>query len=91
MLAVLSSRQVSEWMAYHSLEPFGEQEAWWRAGQIAMTFANVMSGSKGKTFEPEDFMLRFERPVKVQTIEEHKAMLIQIFEGAKRAGKTKDG
>jgi hypothetical protein len=60
MLAEMTSAQLSEWMAYAQLEPWGEERADLRAGIIASTQANSMKGKKGKPFKPQDFMAKFE-------------------------------
>ena len=60
MLAEMTSNQLSEWMAYAQLEPWGEERADLRAGIIASTQANSMRGKKGKPFKPQDFMPRYE-------------------------------
>ena len=60
MLAEMTSAQLSEWMAYAQLEPWGEERADLRAGIIASTQANTMKGAKGKSFKPQDFMPQYE-------------------------------
>ena len=52
----MSSRELSEWMAYDRIEPFGNQ--WQQTGMIASTIANVHRDSKKRAspFQPEDFM-----------------------------------
>ncbi len=53
-----------DWQRYAALEPFDERRADLRAGIIASTFANVMTGGKkgGKMFTPHDFMPWSEKP-----------------------------
>jgi hypothetical protein len=60
LLARVSSRELTEWMAYYEMEPFGEERADLRAGIIASTVANV-NRAKGKAYKPQDFMPKFER------------------------------
>jgi hypothetical protein len=57
----LSSRTVAEWMAYASIEPFGEERADLRAGIIASVIANVNRDPKKRRepFTEFDFMPRF--------------------------------
>lgn len=45
-------------MAYAAIEPWGEEQANWRAGLITSTIANVHRDSRKKPqpFTPEDFM-----------------------------------
>lgn len=58
MLASMSSRELSEWMAYYELEPFGEGRADLRAGTVA---AVVARSAGSKSAKPSDFMPDFER------------------------------
>lgn len=52
----LSARQIAGWMAYASVEPFGELQADYRAGVISSILANVNRGSRtAKSFGPADF------------------------------------
>ena len=63
LLARVSSRELSEWMAYAKIEPFGEVRADLRAGIIASTVANTARDPKKRRrpFQPREFMPRFER------------------------------
>lgn len=55
--AQLSSSELTEWIAYASIEPFGDMRADFRAGVIASTLANVNRDPKrGKPTKPIDFM-----------------------------------
>ncbi len=78
LLGRVSSRELSEWMAYAQIEPFGEKRADLRAGIVASTMANIHRG-KRKPFNPEDFMPEFERQEKAP--EEMQALLKQMFGG----------
>jgi len=59
LLSRISSRELSEWMAYYELEPFGEERADLRAGIIAATIANVNRSKKQRAFQPAQFMPKF--------------------------------
>jgi hypothetical protein len=52
------SSELTEWQAYHNLEPWGEQKADVRAGIIASTIANVNKGKNTKAFSYENFILK---------------------------------
>jgi hypothetical protein len=52
----MSARTFAEWQAYCSLEPFGPQADFWRAGMIASMIANVNRKKNAQPFKPEDFM-----------------------------------
>lgn len=58
MLARMSSRELTEWMAYATLEPFGAERGDLRAGIVASTIANVNRDPKSRPepFAPQDFM-----------------------------------
>ena len=78
LLGRMSARELSEWMAYAQIEPFGEKRADLRSGIVASTMANIHRG-KRKPFKAEDFMPEFERQEKAP--EEMQAMLRQMFGG----------
>lgn len=64
MLERMSSSELSEWMAFFSIEgPTGEERADWRAGMVASTIANVNRDSKRqkRPYKPEDFMPKYEQ------------------------------
>jgi len=91
MLRVLTSRQLAEWMAYYSIEPFGEHAAYWRAGVIASTIANVFRGKRGKAMKPEDFTPKEPKLKEArQSPDEMAAVLKRAFRYAKRHKLTKE-
>jgi len=59
LLDRISSRELSEWMAFFGLEPFGEERADLRAGIVASTVANVNRGKGKRAFKPQEFMPQF--------------------------------
>src|SRR5690606_27802860 len=83
LLQRMSSRELSEWMAFFSLEPWGTEVEDWRAAMIAATVANGYRDPKRrrKPYEPKDFMPRYEPPKKTepQSWEEQFAIL-KMFE-----------
>lgn len=94
LLASVSSRDITEMMAFESLEPFGALPADWRAGQIAAVVANVHRDPEKPALTPADFMpaLRAaieatpsaEKP-KTMTAEDASALLDAVlFGGAPR-------
>ena len=56
MLASMSSRELSEWMAFYTIDPFDERRGDLRAGLVASTIANVHRGKNQPPFKPLDFM-----------------------------------
>ena len=76
MLSRIDSRELSEWMAYYSIEPFGEWRADLRQAITSMVIANANRSKKQRTYKVKDFM-PFDKPRKrkQQTPEEMQAML----------------
>ncbi len=60
MLRSMSSRLLTEWLAYYSLEPFGDE--WPRTALLASLIAEVNRDpdKRSEPFTPEDFMPKFE-------------------------------
>jgi hypothetical protein len=58
MLESIDSRELSEWIAYANVEPFGEDRADIRHGIACTVVANSALGSKGGA-RPADFIPRF--------------------------------
>ena len=56
----MTSAQLSEWMAFYRLEPWGEERADLRAGIVASTIANSNRGKGQKPFKVADFLPSFE-------------------------------
>lgn len=86
LYAKLTSRQVTEWQAYYSLEPFGEDMAWLRNAIIATLLVNTHRGKRGRAAKPEDFMPR--KPKPPQTPEEMKQALMTTFTAMKKQGRA---
>lgn len=57
LLSRIDARELAEWEAYYSLDPWGQERADLRAGTIAATVANSHSTSGG--FKPSDFMPQY--------------------------------
>lgn len=66
MLESISGVQLTEWMAYADLEPFGEERADLRMAIGTASLANIMyqlwTGKRDAPFKVEDFMPKFEKP-----------------------------
>jgi len=67
LLERISSRELTEWMAYAQVAPFGENIPYIGHAITASTIANVNRG-KHKPYDYTDFMPTFEK--KEQTVEE---------------------
>jgi hypothetical protein len=61
LLSEMDSRELTAWMAYESVEPFGERRANLHAGIVAATVANVNRDKHTRAFLPTDFLLEFGR------------------------------
>jgi len=58
LLQSMDSKEISEWAAYYSLEPFGYfRSADLPAAIVASTLANCNRGKNSRMFTPKDFML----------------------------------
>jgi len=84
LLARLTSRQLTEWMAFYRLEPFGERRADLRMAILAALIANVNRDPKKhrEPFTVDDFMPKFEpiaEPQQSQSWQQQKAMLQSLF------------
>lgn len=61
MLALIDSEELTEWMAFERLEPFGALADEMRLGQIAATVANVQRGKDTEPYTPAFFMPSLKR------------------------------
>ena len=61
LLQRITSRELSEWMAYESIEPFGERRSDLRMGILASLIANANRDRRKRSepYEPDDFIPRF--------------------------------
>lgn len=60
----MSAHEFAEWIAYYSLEPFGEERADLRAAIVACVIANANRDPKKRrrAFKLADFMPQFDQP-----------------------------
>lgn len=65
LLAGITSAELTEWMAFAELEPFGEERDDLRAAIVASTVAEVNRNPKKRKqpFTPQDFLPKFSREV----------------------------
>ena len=61
MLSRMSSAELTEWMAFSNIEPFGGDADYLGHAITASTVANVNRGKKGKKYEVADFIPKFEK------------------------------
>jgi len=86
MLGEISSEQLTYWMAFNFLEPFGPRAAWIRSGQIASMIGNTHLRKGARPFSPQDFM---PEPLgkarkKKQTLAEMKSILMAMAAPAEK-------
>lgn len=80
LLARISSQELSEWMIFFRLEPWGCEVEDSRAGIVAATVANVNRDKKarGKPYAPGDFMPKYDAPPKpAQTVQDQERVMGQ--------------
>ena len=87
MLASMDSKEISEWAAYYSIEPFGYfRSADLPASIIASTLANCNRTKNSKTFTPQDFMLVGEYSKKQVMEEDEMKSILQAMTGQEPTG-----
>ena len=69
LLGRTSSRELTEWMAFEQLEPFGSRASYYGHAITAATIANVYRKKGAKAYTAEDFIPKF-TPPKAQTTTE---------------------
>lgn len=64
LLDRIGSRELSEWMVYEQMEPFGDTLIDMHAAQIAYLLAETNRDTKKRKdpFKPDEFSLRFREP-----------------------------
>lgn len=65
LLSRISSRELSEWMAYFEIEPFGADAYYLGHAIVAKTVADSNRKKGSKPYKVEDFMPKFEKPKSV--------------------------
>lgn len=85
MLATMGSSELSEWMAFDSLEPFGERRADLRAGIVASTVANSGMRPPRNPARAIDFMpfMEPDAPVKLADPVAHGNLIAKTLFGSK--------
>ena len=89
MLEDLSSRQISEWIEYANLEPFGSMFDLLLCNRLVATILNVLRGKDAKVVSEQDFMPDYKKML-VQGQNEQIGTLKALF-GAKMKLKSREG
>lgn len=81
LLSRMSSRELSEWMAFFSLEPWGCEVDDWRFGMLASVIANANRDPKRqrKPFRPQDFIPQRERTASEEQTWEEQARILEMW------------
>lgn len=74
----MDSHELTEWMAYYTVEPFGEYRDDLRIAAMTCTMANMWRGKNTKAFKLDDFVLKFDPPPK-QSASEMKTVLKSLM------------
>ena len=82
------SAELTEWLAYDQLEPFGDARADLRAGLICSTVANFSMSPPKSPVRPSDFMLfekaaRDDAPVLLADPKSHSSLIRQAIFGVR--------
>ena len=62
LLSRLTSKELSEWMAWYNVEPFGEARADLRSAIVACVVHNINCTKKSQMKKVNDFMPKFGPP-----------------------------
>lgn len=83
----MTSAELTAWIAYDNLEPFGESRADLRMGILASTTYNVNRG-KGRAMHPVDFMPNFDEP-RVKKTPDQVWQVLQSYDNAVKQAQNK--
>ncbi len=81
----ITSEELTDWMGYYRIEPFGDMRADLRMGILAATYINSKRGRGKRPISPSKFMPFLEKPV--QSAKIFRAKLAHLV----RKKKGKDG
>ena len=89
LLSELTSRDISDWIAYSVVEPFGSEKEDSRFGVLACLYANAHRKKGQKSLTVNDFFPRYGEKQK-QTADDHKAMMNLLVAETKGRKKSTD-
>lgn len=75
LLAEIDSAELTEWMAYYRLEPFGGQRGDFQAALVAQTVAACHGGKR----KLGDYLLDFDGTRRKPQTEAQKQVLLEMF------------
>ena len=62
LLARIDSHELSEWIEYYKIDPFGNARSDLQSGIVAATIANANRAKNTQSYQPMDFMPLQEKP-----------------------------
>ena len=90
LLDSISSSELSEWMAFDAIEPFGEPRADLRAGLVCASVVNHSMAPPKEPARPLDFMpfthgkqSRQRGPIQLKSLVEHGKLIAKTLFGPK--------
>jgi len=78
LLRRMDSAELTEWMAFYSVEPFGDARGDIQAAIVAATMANCWRGKDKTPYKLSEFLPKFDPP-KQQTADDMKKILGAAF------------
>lgn len=89
LLRELDSAELTEWMAYEQMEPFGETRADLRAGIVASTVANHGMAELKRPARPSDYMPFIEKqdssqPVLLDDPDKQSQLILETMFGKRK-------
>jgi len=92
LLARIDSRELSEWMAFFRLEPWGTEVEDLRAGIVAATVANANRDPKKqrKPYRPQDFMPQWDRQRSEEQTPEEQKRIIEMWHALLAGNATRE-
>ena len=85
LLETLTWKQLLDWLIYYELEPFGEERADYRIGQLTAAVHNALRRSGGRTWKASDFLLgtpvKAERPTDIERMKSIVRTIVETHDG----------
>ncbi len=85
LLLKIDSKELSEWIAFYKIEPFGGEIEDFRSARMAAMFANVNRGKGKRPYDVREFQF-VKEVVKVQPWRLMKKMLMRFVDSFKEDG-----
>jgi hypothetical protein len=81
----ITSAEFAEWLAYYSIEPFGDDLLDRQMAQLEALMANIhRDPKKGRSFKPDDFALRQDPGSRMEEQDVEELTPGQIYQRLKR-------